>query len=248
MAWPIDVVTRVVTAQFLTGAGAPAKGRVTFTPTAQITTLDKTVVLREAISATLDTTGSMSVTLPTTDNTSLQPANWAYEVSTHLFGAAPRSFYISLLRGNGSPVNLNSASLLSARIATEYIVNSPGQQGSIGPQGVPGPPGHMGPTPVFTRQSLLTTFVGSTRFYFDTTAVISQVRASVGAPAVGSPIVVDILVNGASAGTITIPPGEYTAVLPLSQITHVDDYVTVNILSVGSTYAGSDLTVVLTIN
>lgn len=116
---------------------------------------------------------------------------------------------------------------------------------SPGPQGATGSPGLV---PIFTRQNQLSTVVGNSRFYFDSTRVISQIRASVGTPSTGSPVVVDTLINGASMGTVSIPAGSNTATLATNKTVNLNDYATVSILSVGSTLAGSDLTLVLTIN
>ena len=122
---------------------------------------------------------------------------------------------------------------------TAISISGTGAQGQTGAQGL---------TPIFTRQNDISPVVGNTRFYFDTTRIISQIRASVGTPATGSPIVVDTLINGVSIGTVTIPAGSNTAVLALSKTVYLNDYATVSILSVGSITAGSDLTLVLTIN
>jgi hypothetical protein len=126
-------------------------------------------------------------------------------------------------------------------IADETVLSvaSPGPQGATGPQGL---------VPIFSRQNLINPVVGNTRFYFDSTRIISQIRASVGTPSTGSPIVVDTLINGVSMGTVSIPANSNTATLATNRTVNLNDYATVSILSVGSTYAGSDLTLVLTIN
>ena len=122
---------------------------------------------------------------------------------------------------------------------TNIEIASPGPQGSTGAPGL---------VPIFTRQNEISVVVGKTRFYFDSTRVISQLRASVGTPSTGSPIVVDTLINGVSMGTVSIPAGSNTATLATNKTVVANDYATVSILSVGSTVAGSDLTLVLTIN
>lgn len=116
---------------------------------------------------------------------------------------------------------------------------------SSGPQGPTGAPGLV---PIFSRQNDLSPVVGNTRFYFDSTRVISQVRASVGTAPTGSNVVVDTLINGVSMGAVTILAGTNTATLTTTKTVNANDYATVSILSVGSTTAGSDLTLVLTIN
>jgi hypothetical protein len=116
---------------------------------------------------------------------------------------------------------------------------------TTGPQGAKG---NDGLVPVFSRQNEISPVTGKGRFYFEGNRTITKIRASVGTPATGSSIVVDVLVNGSSIGTTTIPAGEYTATTTLSQAVTTGSYATVSILSVGSTYSGSDLTVVLTVN
>ena len=116
---------------------------------------------------------------------------------------------------------------------------------SVGSQGPTGPAGLV---PVFTRQNDISVVTGKARFYFDSTRIISQVRASLGTPATGSAAVIDTLINGTSIGTTSIPDGSNTATISISKTVNAGDYATISILSVGSTYAGGDLTVTLTIN
>ena len=106
MAWPNDVVTRTVTGTYLNGAGEPAKGRITFTPTSRIVDTDDNVIVEGAIVATLDENGSFSIELPTTDNLLLSPQGWAYEVNVRLYGVKPRKFYALLPVGDGSAIDL----------------------------------------------------------------------------------------------------------------------------------------------
>lgn len=119
---------------------------------------------------------------------------------------------------------------------------------SIASIGMQGPTGAQGLVPFFTRQNDIGPIVGNTRFYFDTTRIISQVRASVGTPSVGSGIVINTLINGLSIATTTIPAGANTITTSLTQTVNAGDYATISIISVGSTTPGADLTVVLTVN
>ena len=116
---------------------------------------------------------------------------------------------------------------------------------TVGTQGTTGAPGVV---PVFSRQNEINVSVGKSRFYFDSSRTISQVRASLGTPATGSAAVIDTLVNGVSIGTTSVPAGSYTATTSVSKSVYAGDYATISILSVGSTYSGGDLTVTLTIN
>lgn len=124
-------------------------------------------------------------------------------------------------------------------VVPNIVVTAPG------PQGAQGTPGLV---PIFTRQNEISPVVGLSRFYFDNPGTITQIRASVGIAPVGSGISVATYINGTSIGTVTIPAGAYTAVLQVSESVDNGDYATVSILSVGSQVAGSDLTLVLSIN
>ncbi len=131
MTWPNDVVTRTVTATYLTGAGSPAKGRVTFTPTARVLDDQDAVVIEDTITATLDINGSFSIALPTTDNLLLSPQGWAYSVSVRLYGVKPKRFFVVLPFGDGSPVELQSGTSAYAGEAVSTGVS----RGPVGPRG-----------------------------------------------------------------------------------------------------------------
>lgn len=116
-----------------------------------------------------------------------------------------------------------------------------------GPQGATGAAGLPGLTPIFSRQDVLTPYVGTARFYFDTARTISTIRASVGTAPTGAPVVVTVYRNGTAFSTLTIAAGTNTILNTVNTLTNINDYVTVSIISVGSTVAGSDLTVTLNI-
>jgi hypothetical protein len=133
--WPSDVVTRAITATYLTATGVAAKGRVTFTPTTRVVDERDSVLIEDTITATLNANGSISLSLPTTDNTLLKPENWAYEVNVRLYGVKPLKFFILLPYGDGSAVDLiNSVSTVSTTIADSTIQGST-LQGPVGPRG-----------------------------------------------------------------------------------------------------------------
>ena len=135
MSWPSDVLTRAITATYLTAAGVAAKGRVTFTPTARVVDESDSVLIEDTITAILDANGSISLSLPTTDNTLLMPENWAYEVNVRLYGVKPLKFFILLPYGDGSAVDLiNSVSTVSTTIADSTIQGST-LRGLVGPRG-----------------------------------------------------------------------------------------------------------------
>lgn len=126
--------------------------------------------------------------------------------------------------------------------------------GAIGPQGPAGAAGASGTAPIFSRAGTLATTTGGSRLYFERTGTIVKVRASVGTPPTGGPVVVDVKRNGSSifassADRPTIAAGTYTDLGTPSVVSIVpDDFLTVDIVEVGSTYPGADLTVTLTID
>ena len=138
MSWSNDVVTRVVTGTYLTGRGVPARGRITFTPTATVVDLNDAVLIPGAVVATLDARGRFSVTLPTTDNPNLSPDGWAYEINVRLYGVKPQKFFIFLPYGDGSDVDL-STELSSATAVADSTALPPMPRGPIGPVGPTGP-------------------------------------------------------------------------------------------------------------
>ena len=132
-----------------------------------------------------------------------------------------------------------NGAIIVTQVLTDIIVS---------PIGIQGPTGAPGLMPVFTRQNDLSVLTGKARFYFESTRIISLIRASVGTAPTGSEVQVAVYINGSSIGTVTIPAGQNTATLAVSQTVNSGDYASVSILSVGSTYAGGDLTVTLTVN
>jgi len=100
---------------------------------------------------------------------------------------------------------------------------------------------------VYTQQGVLTVTTGLTRYYFDASKTISQIRASVGTAPTGASIIVTVYKNGTSIGTTTIAASAFTATSAPATSVVSGDYVTASITQIGSTIAGSDLTVSLTI-
>lgn len=115
-----------------------------------------------------------------------------------------------------------------------------------GPQGAQGPAGTQ---PVFFRSGTLDVQAGASRFYVETTGTIATVRAAVGTAPTGSGITVDVKKNGATiftnqAARPTIAAGTNTATAtPNVTALSAGDYLTVDIVGVGTTNPGADLTV-----
>ena len=132
MPWPNDVVTRTVYGTYLTALGAPAKGRVTFTPTSRVVDINDSIIVEGTLAAELDATGSFSIDLPTTDNQLLSPINWAYKVSVRIYGVRPQVFYAVLPYGDGSDVDIRTK--LSGEIDSQPSAPA-SVQGPVGPRG-----------------------------------------------------------------------------------------------------------------
>lgn len=107
-------------------------------------------------------------------------------------------------------------------------------------------------TQVFTVPGVLFTGAGAARFYPSSTVKITNARASVNTAPTGSSIIVDILKNGVTIFTTqgnrpTITSGENVSSLSIPDVTTLtsNDYLTIDISQIGSTTAGSDLTVLV---
>lgn len=131
-----DVVTRTVFGTYLSALGNPANGRVTFTPTTRVVDANDAVIVEGTLTAALDATGSFGIDLPTTDNPLLAPTGWAYEVSVRIYGVKPQKFYITLPRGDGTPVDIDSEiSLNNSSLVSDGTTGGQSIQGPIGPRG-----------------------------------------------------------------------------------------------------------------
>lgn len=126
---------------------------------------------------------------------------------------------------------------------------------AFGPTGATGPQGATGPVyQLFTVPSTLNVGIGKARFYAPQSLTVTNVRASVGTAPTGSSVIVDVLKNGSTIFTTsgnrpTILVGTFldsSSVPDIAQATLVtNDYLVISIVQVGSSVAGSDLTVQL---
>jgi len=87
---------------------------------------------------------------------------------------------------------------------------------------------------------------GRSRFYADRDLMITRIRASVGTPAIGAAIVVDVLLDELVIASVEILDGENTGLLDVNEIFAIGSFVTVDITQVGTTGSGQDLTVTIT--
>ena len=105
---------------------------------------------------------------------------------------------------------------------------------------------------VFTVPGVLTTGVGRGRFYAPHDLTILNVRAYLGTAPVGASVIVDVNKNGstifttqANRPTITAGNNYDASSVPAITALSTGDYVTIDIDQVGTTTAGSDLSVQL---
>ena len=131
------------------------------------------------------------------------------------------------------------------------IQGTQGTQGTQGLQGLQGTQGTLGTTGAmnvaYTQQGTLSVVTGLTRYYFEENKTITKIRASVGTAPTGASLIVRVFENGVSIGDTTITAGSFTGTSTPNVAVGPGDYITASITQVGSTIAGTDLTVVLTV-
>ncbi len=98
----------------------------------------------------------------------------------------------------------------------------------------------------YTQTGTLTTGDAGVRWYPGTNISIKGVVARVATAPIGSAIVLSVKVNGSSVQSVTIADGSYASLLVDTSIgVNFSYYVTIGITQIGSSVAGSDLTVTL---
>lgn len=112
MPLPGDLTTITVTGTFQDGLGTALTGHVTFTPTADLQDSTGHVVLRAAPLHAYLTSGTISIVLPCTDNTTLNPSSWAYTVVESLSDGSSslpnRTYTVQLPHTLGATVDLTA--------------------------------------------------------------------------------------------------------------------------------------------
>lgn len=142
MSYSPDVTVRTVYGQFLTVDGTAASGTVTFSASHKIEDDQDSIIFSAPVKLTLDSTGSFTVDLPTTDNRKLSPIGWYYTARIRVSAVKAYSFDFYLPAGDLSDVDITSIDRVS-QVSSASGQTSRG--GSIGPQGPAGPPGIQGP-------------------------------------------------------------------------------------------------------
>lgn len=102
----------------------------------------------------------------------------------------------------------------------------------------------------FTMAGTVTVKTGTSRYYVESARTISRVRTAVGTAPTGATLIVDVKKNGTTIFTTqanrpAIAISGFTATVTNMDITAVaaGDYLTVDVAQIGSTVAGADLTV-----
>lgn len=121
MPFPADINLITVTGTYTGITGLPLSGQVNFTVTTPITDATDGLVLGVGTqSATLNSSGTFSITLPCTDNSGLTPANFTYLV-TEVIPGLGRAYYVALPHTLGSTVELASLSPAGVVSGTAYL-------------------------------------------------------------------------------------------------------------------------------
>lgn len=143
MPLPAGINTVTVTGKFLGPDGAPLSGVVKFYLPSTISVPDNDLFVDGVSNNSLDASGAFSATLIATDNASINPTGWAYEV-VEKTSARTRKYWIRI-PANPSPVNLaDIAPVDPARGNFVVVPGDQGPQGAQGPQGVQGIQGVKG--------------------------------------------------------------------------------------------------------
>lgn len=264
MSYPADVATVVVTGSWtpaMPGATV-ATGKVTFTPTAVLSDAGTGVIIEQTrFQTALDATGSISATLMATDDPHLAPSGWVYEVREEIDGYVQR-VYLLAFPAAGTPFVLGHMVPLAnpPPLISYILLTSVGQPNGVASLDSTGqvPAGQLVNAPshvpiTYNVPGVVAVATGTARVYNDygRTLTFKAVRASVGTPPTGASLICDVRKNGT---TIFTTPANRPTVLAAGstsgKVTNMDvttwedgTYLTVDVAQVGSSVAGSDLTV-----
>lgn len=108
-----NLSTTTVTGEYVDVQGNPIAGQVKFTPRPVLVDgVENQIIIPRTVVATLDNTGSFSVTLPVTDDDDLTPVNWTYLVEEAFVGG--RTYDITIPTG----ASIDLADVVPAQPAT----------------------------------------------------------------------------------------------------------------------------------
>lgn len=138
--------------------------------------------------------------------------------------------------------------VIPERVVPSITVESNPASITIAAQGQQGATGPVGPALpiVFARKGTCEPLEGRLKYRMPWNATLTYYSAAMGegTPPVGSDLVANIQVNGNSVATLTVPDGDVD--VPRVALNHsvlMGDYLTVDIVSVGSTEPGDDLSI-----
>ncbi|MFG7941179.1 hypothetical protein [Streptomyces cacaoi] len=167
---PDSIPTVTVRARYLSPAGKPLSGSVTFRAPSQLTFPAADVILGGPVVAQLDAQGEIAATLPATDAPDMIPDGWSYTVTEALSGIPAGRSYQVLLPAETPEVDLaeiaptdpTKPNYVAVRGDSAYevavaegfegtaadwldsLVGPRGPQGETGPRGETGPQGERG--------------------------------------------------------------------------------------------------------
>lgn len=228
-----------ITGTYLDSASQPIRGRGYIEPTATVLTNEGgNLLVVEGIPFTLDTDGQFSVSVIATDDPSVSPSGFTYRLGFRdtnavvyedlIFQAPAAAVTIDIadITPGGTPLNPTQYAELDARLADSVTFSYPGA---------------------------VTVISGTARLYNDTgqSRTIASVRASAGTAPTGTALIVDVRKNGTSIFPTTPRPqisvGANTGTaVPDTTTWAAGEYLSVDVVQVGSSVAGSDLTVTVT--
>lgn len=99
MPFPVDYGTGTVTGTFTDTSGAPVAGTISFTPSASRLLGAGAVILGDPVIVELDDEGSISVTLPASDDPNVNPTDFTYRVDETFVGVVGSTYFIDVLEG-----------------------------------------------------------------------------------------------------------------------------------------------------
>ena len=99
MPLPTDYGTGVVTGTFTDTNGDPVVGTISFTPSASRLLGTGAVILADPVVVDLDEEGSISVTLPASDDPNVNPTDFTYRVDETFVGVVGSTYFIDVLEG-----------------------------------------------------------------------------------------------------------------------------------------------------
>ena len=125
MSFPASWARIPVTATYLLRdeAGTPATGRIEFR-SAQIVVADGSIIVPVRVTATLDSDGHISLSLPATDDPDIQPNSWTWTV-TEIIDRQPRRSYSLSVPHTASSIDLSSiAPIPPGQPVYDYLLTS----------------------------------------------------------------------------------------------------------------------------